>query len=99
MQHLIVRTSRHDIINDIDAQWITNGAGHKFSTAFGFGLLDALQLVKNAKKWKSVGDQKTCEAAAMQTAAEPSNASLAKVVQPEGKAEILLDFSGNCAIR
>ena len=98
MQHLIVRSSRRDIINDTDAQWITNGAGHKFSTAFGFGLLDALQLVKNAKKWKSVGDQKTCEAAMQAEAASP--ASLAKVVQPERKAEILLDFSsGNCAIR
>ena len=99
MQHLIVRSSRRDIIDIVDAQWITNGAGHKFSTAFGFGLLDALQLVKNAKKWKSVGDQKTCEAA-MQAEAAASHASLAKVVQPERKAEILLDFSsGNCAIR
>lgn len=92
MQHLIVRSSRRDIIDEIDAQWITNGVGHKFSTAFGFGLLDALQLVKNAQKWKkSVRDQKTCLLV---------NASLAKLVQPEEKAEILLDFSSrNCPIR
>ena len=92
MQHLIVRSSRRDIIDEIDAQWITNGVGHKFSTAFGFGLLNALQLVKNAQKWKkSVRDQETCLLV---------NASLAKLVQPEEKAEILLDFSSrNCPIR
>ena len=92
MQHLIVRSSRRDVIDEMDAQWITNGAGHKFSQAFGFGLLDALQLVKNAQKWKkSVRDPKTCLVV---------NASPAKLVQPEEKAEILLDFSPrNCAIR
>ena len=34
--------------------WITNGAGFKHSTQYGFGLLDAWRLVNAAKIWKRV---------------------------------------------
>ena len=60
MQHLIVQSSRHDLAQWDQAKWITNAAGHKFSTAFGFGLLDALKLVQKAGAWSPVADQEHC---------------------------------------
>lgn len=63
IQHLIVRTARSDMGRGgrpEEAKWITNAAGHRFSTAFGFGLLDASALVQKASSWSPVGDQEGC---------------------------------------
>lgn len=64
IQHLIVRTARSDIGRPEEAKWITNAAGHRFSTAFGFGLLDASAMVQKASSWSPVGDQEGCDVAA-----------------------------------
>ncbi|KAM5291302.1 proprotein convertase subtilisin/kexin type 6 isoform 2-T2 [Glossophaga mutica] len=60
VQHLLVKTCRpaHLKAND----WKTNGAGHKVSHLYGFGLVDAEALVLAAKKWTAVPVQHTCVA-------------------------------------
>ncbi|XP_053768658.1 proprotein convertase subtilisin/kexin type 6 isoform X2 [Desmodus rotundus] len=60
VQHLLVKTSRpaHLKAND----WKTNGAGHKVSHLYGFGLVDAEALVLAAKKWTAVPGQHACVA-------------------------------------
>ncbi|XP_006901390.1 PREDICTED: proprotein convertase subtilisin/kexin type 6 isoform X2 [Elephantulus edwardii] len=60
VQHLLVKTSRpaHLKAND----WKVNGAGHKVSHLYGFGLVDAEALVIEAKKWKAVPSQHVCVA-------------------------------------
>ncbi|KAM6902082.1 proprotein convertase subtilisin/kexin type 5 [Xenentodon cancila] len=64
-QHIIVRTSKshHLIAHD----WHVNGAGYKVSHLYGFGLLDAESMVKEAGSWKQVPPQHACvEDAAIQ---------------------------------
>ncbi|XP_067430805.1 proprotein convertase subtilisin/kexin type 5 [Thunnus thynnus] len=58
VQHIIVRTSKthHLIASD----WRVNGAGYKVSHLYGFGLLDAESLVKQAERWKQVPSQHVC---------------------------------------
>ncbi|XP_077200877.1 proprotein convertase subtilisin/kexin type 5 isoform X2 [Paroedura picta] len=58
VQHIIVRTSRagHLIAND----WKTNAAGYKVSHLYGFGLMDAEAMVKEAEKWTTVPSQHVC---------------------------------------
>ena len=59
VQHLTVRTSRPR--GKLEARdWSDNGAGLSFSHSFGFGLMDAGAMVKLAKRWKTVPEQKIC---------------------------------------
>nr|XP_013813057.1 PREDICTED: proprotein convertase subtilisin/kexin type 6-like [Apteryx mantelli mantelli] len=58
VQHLLVKTSRPVHLRAAD--WKTNGAGHKVSHLYGFGLVDAEAIVMEAKKWKSVPPQHVC---------------------------------------
>ncbi|KAM8872819.1 proprotein convertase subtilisin/kexin type 5 [Synchiropus picturatus] len=58
IQHIIVRAStpRHLLASD----WHINGAGHKVSHVYGFGLLDAEMMVREAEQWKNVPQQHVC---------------------------------------
>uniref|UniRef100_UPI0037E727F9 furin (paired basic amino acid cleaving enzyme) a n=1 Tax=Semicossyphus pulcher TaxID=241346 RepID=UPI0037E727F9 len=58
MQHLVVQTSRpaHLLAND----WRTNGVKRKVSHSYGYGLLDASEIVKLASTWTNVGPQRKC---------------------------------------
>jgi len=59
VQHLTVRTSRPR--GKLEARdWSDNGVGLSFSHSFGFGLMDAGAMVKLAKRWKTVPEQKIC---------------------------------------
>uniref|UniRef100_A0A8B9IRV0 Proprotein convertase subtilisin/kexin type 6 n=1 Tax=Amazona collaria TaxID=241587 RepID=A0A8B9IRV0_9PSIT len=58
VQHLLVKTSRPVHLRAAD--WKTNGAGHKVSHLYGFGLVDADAIVVEARKWKSVPPQHVC---------------------------------------
>ncbi|NWW95931.1 PCSK6 convertase, partial [Rhynochetos jubatus] len=58
VQHLLVKTSRPVHLRAAD--WKTNGAGHKVSHLYGFGLVDADAIVVEAKKWKAVPPQHVC---------------------------------------
>uniref|UniRef100_A0A8C3N9J8 Proprotein convertase subtilisin/kexin type 6 n=1 Tax=Geospiza parvula TaxID=87175 RepID=A0A8C3N9J8_GEOPR len=58
VQHLLVKTSRPGHLRAPD--WKTNGAGHKVSHLYGFGLVDADAIVVEAKKWRMVPPQHVC---------------------------------------
>ncbi|XP_077478698.1 proprotein convertase subtilisin/kexin type 5 [Stigmatopora argus] len=58
IQHIIVWTS--DYRKLAAADWQTNGAGHKVSHLYGFGLLDAERMVMQAKGWRRVPPQRAC---------------------------------------
>ena len=60
VQYLVVLSSMPSPLNSKDANWITNGANKKFSRSFGFGLLNADMLVKQAKEWSLVEKQISC---------------------------------------
>eukprot|EP01134_Creolimax_fragrantissima_P000424 CFRG0424T1 len=53
VQYLIVQTSSKVGAND--PSWNRNGANHLVSSKFGFGLLNAADMVRIALKWESVG--------------------------------------------
>lgn len=56
MQHLIVYSSV--ITSPLDSEWARNGANHFISHKFGFGKLDAYNLVSLAQIWVNVPKQK-----------------------------------------
>ncbi|KAG7499791.1 proprotein convertase subtilisin/kexin type 5-like [Solea senegalensis] len=58
VQHIIVRTSKayHLVAPD----WHMNGAGFTVSHLYGFGLLDAESMVREAERWKQVPPQHEC---------------------------------------
>uniref|UniRef100_A0A672IDD8 Proprotein convertase subtilisin/kexin type 5a n=1 Tax=Salarias fasciatus TaxID=181472 RepID=A0A672IDD8_SALFA len=59
VQHIIVRTSRPHRLRAPD--WHVNGAGHKVSHLYGFGLLDAGAMVAEAERWEPLPSQHRCE--------------------------------------
>ncbi|XP_075467534.1 proprotein convertase subtilisin/kexin type 4 isoform X2 [Ascaphus truei] len=58
MQHIVVRASRP--ANLIADDWVVNGVGRKVSHRYGYGLLDAGQLVDLAQKWETTRPQRRC---------------------------------------
>lgn len=58
MQHIVVRTAR--LANLQSSDWKTNGVGRHVSHSFGYGVMDAAAMVKLAKVWKTVPEQKVC---------------------------------------
>ena len=56
MQHIIVRTSKRQLLRADD--WQTNAAGFEYSHVFGFGLMDAEAMVLLAEQWQNVPEQK-----------------------------------------
>jgi kexin len=49
------------VTSPVDEGWVSNGAGYHFNHKFGFGRLDAYEMVKKAKTWKNVAPQKLCK--------------------------------------
>ncbi|XP_063003351.1 proprotein convertase subtilisin/kexin type 4 [Elgaria multicarinata webbii] len=58
MQHLVVRASSPAHLQADD--WAVNGVGRKVSHYYGYGLLDAGELVGLAKKWNTTRPQRKC---------------------------------------
>ncbi|CAM2109192.1 unnamed protein product [Caretta caretta] len=58
MQHLVVRASKPAHLQAED--WALNGVGRKVSHHYGYGLLDAGDLVDLAKKWTTTRPQRKC---------------------------------------
>ncbi|XP_066499256.1 proprotein convertase subtilisin/kexin type 5b isoform X2 [Hoplias malabaricus] len=58
VQHIIVKTSRAGHLSAPD--WKTNAAGYNVSHLYGFGLMDAEAMVKEAERWKTVPPQHIC---------------------------------------
>ncbi|KAL0271690.1 UNVERIFIED_CONTAM: hypothetical protein PYX00_008705 [Menopon gallinae] len=59
MQHLVVWTSEYEPLKDNDG-WLTNAAGLWVNTRFGFGLMNAFRLVKEAANWTNVPRKYVC---------------------------------------
>lgn len=58
MQHLVVQTSRPQFLEAND--WKMNGVGRAVSHSFGYGLMNAGDLVTAARNWSTVGPQRIC---------------------------------------
>ena len=58
IQHIIVETARPENLSSSD--WQVNGAKHKVSHSFGYGMMDALAMIELAKDWITVPNQKKC---------------------------------------
>ena len=58
VQHLVFQTAVKT--SPMDLGWQINGCGKPFNHKFGFGLLDAYELVKKALNWTLVPPQKSC---------------------------------------
>ncbi|GMT28368.1 hypothetical protein PFISCL1PPCAC_19665 [Pristionchus fissidentatus] len=58
MQHIVIRTARPLFLRAGD--WQTNGVGRNVSHSFGYGLMDAVAMVKTAKNWSRVPEQHRC---------------------------------------
>ncbi|KTG42889.1 hypothetical protein cypCar_00035523 [Cyprinus carpio] len=65
VQHIVVKTSRRGHLSASD--WQSNGAGYDVSHLYGFGLMDAEAMVKEAETWKQVPPQHVCEENVVQT--------------------------------
>ncbi|KAI1296557.1 Neuroendocrine convertase 1 [Halotydeus destructor] len=59
VQHLVVYTSNFRPLSD-NKGWKRNGQGLMYSSRFGFGLLDAAELVKSSLKWTNVPAKTSC---------------------------------------
>lgn len=58
--HLIAMTSEVAPVADNPYSWYKNGRGFWVSNDFGFGLLNAENLVTMAKTWENVPEKHTC---------------------------------------
>ncbi|XP_017018532.1 furin-like protease 1 isoform X2 [Drosophila kikkawai] len=59
LQHIVVRTAKP--ANLKDPSWSRNGVGRRVSHSFGYGLMDAYEMVRVARNWKTVPEQQRCE--------------------------------------
>ncbi|KAH8311741.1 hypothetical protein KR044_007799 [Drosophila immigrans] len=59
LQHIVVRTAKP--ANLKDSTWSRNGVGRRVSHSFGYGLMDAAEMVRVARHWKTVPEQQRCE--------------------------------------
>jgi proprotein convertase subtilisin/kexin type 2 len=64
IQHLTVLTAKRNQLFDPSKQhlWHINGAGLEFNHLFGFGVLDAGDMVRHAKEWKALPTRYHCSA-------------------------------------
>ncbi|CAH0718190.1 unnamed protein product, partial [Brenthis ino] len=60
MQYLVVLTSRPQPLEK-ETGWIVNGVKRKVSHKFGYGLMDASEMVNLAEQWVSVPPQHICK--------------------------------------
>lgn len=59
VQHLLARNCEVAPLSN-NANWSTNAAGFHFNPQFGFGLLNAYKIVKEAKDWRTVPKKFIC---------------------------------------
>ncbi|XP_062845264.1 proprotein convertase subtilisin/kexin type 5 [Trichomycterus rosablanca] len=83
VQHIIVKTSSHGHLTAPD--WHKNGAGNYVSHLYGFGLMDAEAMVKEAEIWRQVPAQHVCEESTVQNP---------RVISPERKVRLVFMSSG-----
>lgn len=59
VQYLLVKNCEVEPISN-NSGWSTNAAGFRFNPQFGFGLLNAYKLVKEAINWRTVPKKSIC---------------------------------------
>ena len=64
VQYISVLSASAQSLNAVD--WIVNGAGHKVSHHFGFGMMDAGRMVDYAANWTTLPEQHICEVSSPQ---------------------------------
>ena len=67
VQHLTVLSSKRNHLYDVGGRhnWTINGAGLEFNHLFGFGVLDAGDMVDLAALWKPLPERFHCTAGAI----------------------------------
>ncbi|KAF7363769.1 PHOMO B domain-containing protein [Mycena sanguinolenta] len=92
IQHLCVETAR--MINPEDEDWDTTAAGRKYSSKYGYGVLDGLRFVQAAKEWELVKPQARMQTRTIQieggTMKPMGNYSGGEPIGPEGVSNVLL---------
>ena len=58
VQHLTVRCAH--VANLKASDWAVNGMGRNYSHSYGYGVMDATCMVRTAKAWSTVPEQKKC---------------------------------------
>ncbi|KAK0051650.1 furin-1 [Biomphalaria pfeifferi] len=58
VQYITLMTARPGPIRD--GEWVTNGVGRKVSLRYGYGLMDAYEMVKLAQQWITVPEKREC---------------------------------------
>ncbi|XP_041981076.1 furin-like protease 1 isoform X1 [Aricia agestis] len=86
MQHIVVRTARPERLS-LGGEWRTNGVGRNVSHSFGYGLLDAAGMVRLARTWRTVPQQRICTITAQR---------LPRSIPPRSSITVQLDV-GACA--
>ncbi|KAJ7358830.1 Proprotein convertase subtilisin/kexin type 6 [Desmophyllum pertusum] len=101
VQHLIARSSKpitppknRPSVSRPRPTWIINAAGLKVSSHYGFGLMDAINMVEYARNWRTVPPQLSCE-----VKLDVSNSSRL-AIRLRGDLHFTLSLSqDNCSIR
>eukprot|EP00092_Neocalanus_flemingeri_P034915 GFUD01037990.1.p1 GENE.GFUD01037990.1~~GFUD01037990.1.p1 ORF type:complete len:1243 (+),score=296.02 GFUD01037990.1:82-3810(+) len=89
IQHVVIYTANSKPLMQ-ESGWEKNAVGRLFSHKFGYGLLDAEQLVKLAAKWKEVPKQHICE-----TRVETVNKLLTKATNMKMNVSLITDGCDN----
>uniref|UniRef100_A0A8C3AXM3 Proprotein convertase subtilisin/kexin type 5a n=1 Tax=Cyclopterus lumpus TaxID=8103 RepID=A0A8C3AXM3_CYCLU len=84
VQHIIVRTSKSHHL--LAPDWSVNGAGFNVSHLYGFGLLDAESMVKEAERWKQVPTQHQC--------VEEASIQLSRAIHPGSPLTSVFESTG-----
>jgi len=94
VQHIVVRSAKNANLKADD--WAVNGAGFNVSHAFGFGLMDAGEMVHRALTWKTVPEQVKCEV-------EWNGEELSVRAGEQKEIEVVInsnpESAGSCAVR
>ena len=64
VQHITVLSAESERLLQAD-NWLRNGGGFMVSHSVGFGIMDAEEMVEQARNWVSVGEQKSCQTKAI----------------------------------
>ncbi|XP_011405480.2 PREDICTED: furin-1-like [Amphimedon queenslandica] len=76
VQYIIVYSSSSAIDDD---EWITNGAGLRVSSKYGYGLLDGAALVNRARHWVMVPERQNCTVHVKLTEEQQSQSSVIQI--------------------
>ena len=86
MQYLTVLTAKRNQLYDPSGihLWNVNGAGLEFNHLFGYGVLDAGEMVRTAVSWQPLPARIHCEAGSVREAHEiPATGNLTLVIDTQ----------------